>query len=67
MSHDFYVTFMSNVSDPLYDDLNRTSDFWTKLSPTIKFQGRYEVALVDCIIKNTYDVLRKEISYDIKI
>jgi hypothetical protein len=58
---------MSNVSDPLYDDLNRTSDFWTKLSPTIKFQGRYEVALVDCIIKNTYDVLRKEISYDIKI
>ena len=32
MPKDFYVTFMSNVSHPLYNDLNKTSDFWTKLS-----------------------------------
>ena len=67
MPNDFYVTFMSNVSDPLYNDLNKTSDFWTKLSPTIKFEGKYEVALVDCILKNTYDILRKDRKYEIKI
>jgi len=67
MPNDFYVTFMSNVSDPLYNDLNRTSDFWTKLSPAIKFDGAYEVALVDCILKNTYDILRKDRKYEIKI
>jgi hypothetical protein len=27
MSEGFYVTFMSNISDPLYDNLNMTSDF----------------------------------------
>jgi hypothetical protein len=47
--------------------LNKTSDFSIKLSPAIKFEGRYEVALVDCIIKNTYDVLRKDTPYEIKI
>jgi hypothetical protein len=67
MSEDFYVTFISNVSDPLYDDLNKTSDFWTKLSPAIKFEARYEVALFDCILKNTYDILRKDHTYNIKI
>ena len=67
MPNEFYVTLMSIVSDPLYNDLNRTSDFWTKLSPTIKFDGAYEVALVDCILKNTYDILRKDRKYDIKI
>ena len=67
MSEGFYVTFMSNVSDPLYDDLNKTSDFWTKLSPAIKFEGRYEVALVDCILKNAYDILRKDHTYEIKL
>ena len=68
MPNDFCVTFMSNVSDPLYNDLNKTSDFWTKLSPAIKFDdGKYEVALVDCILKNTYDILRKDHIYDIKI
>jgi hypothetical protein len=68
MPNDFYVTFMSNVSDPLYNDLNKTSDFWTKLSPAIKFDdGKYEVALVDCILKNTYDILRKDRVYNIKV
>ena len=61
------MTFMSNVSNPLYDDLNKTSDFRTKLSPAIKFEGRYEVALFDCILKNTCDILRKDRTYDIKI
>ena len=69
MPNNFYVTFMVNVSDPLYNDSNRTSDFWTKLSPTIKFDdnGKYEVALVDCILKNTYDILRKDRKYEIKV
>jgi hypothetical protein len=46
--------------------LNKTSDFWKKLSPAIKFDDAYEVALVDCILKNTYDILRKDRKYDIK-
>ena len=40
---DFYATFISHVSDPLYDDLNKTSDFWTKIYPAIKFEGKYEI------------------------
>ena len=67
MFNDFYVTFMSNVSDPFYNDLNKTSDFWTKLSPAIKFDGKYEDALVDCILKNMYDILIKDLTYDIKV
>ena len=39
MSNDSYMRFMSNFSDTLCDDLNKTSDFWTKLSPAIKFKG----------------------------
>jgi hypothetical protein len=67
MPNDFYVTFMSNVSDPLYNDLNKTSDFRTKLSPTIKLDdGKYYVALADCILKNTYDIMRKDRAYEIK-
>ena len=57
---------MSNVSDPLYDDLNKRSDFWIKLCPAIKFEGKYEVDLVDCILKNKYEILRKDRTYDIK-
>jgi hypothetical protein len=67
MSGGFYVTFMANVSYPLFDDLNKTSEFWKKLSPAIKFEGRYQVALVNCILKNTYDILIKDRTYDIKI
>ena len=62
----FYVTFMSNVSCPLYDDLNKTSDFWTKLSHSPTFDRKYEVDLADCILKNTYDILRKYHTYNIK-
>ena len=66
--NDFYVTFISNVSDPLYDDLNKTSGFRTKLSPTIKFnEEKYKVALVDCILKNAYNILRKDRTYEIKV
>jgi len=36
--NDFYVTFMSSGSDPFYDNLNKTSEFLMKLSPTIKFK-----------------------------
>ena len=53
MSNDFYDIFMSNVSEIQYD-----SDFWTKLSPAIKFEGKYELTLVDCILENIYDILR---------
>ena len=67
MSEGFYVTFMSNVSDPFYDNLNKTSNFWTKLSPAIKFEGRCELALVDCILKNRYDIQRKDRTYNIRI
>ena len=55
---------MSNIATPFYDDLNETSDFWTKLSTPIKFKGRYEVTIVDCILKNTYDIQRKDRTYD---
>ena len=67
MPNDFYVAFMFNASNPIYNDLNKTSDFWTKLSPTIKFNRKSEIALVDCILKNTYDILRKYGTYDIKV
>jgi hypothetical protein len=67
MSEGFYVKFLSSVSDPLYHDLNKTSDFWTKLFPANKFEGRYEAALVDCILKNTCAILRKDRTYYIQI
>jgi hypothetical protein len=67
MSNDFYVTFISSVSDPLYDDLNKTRNFWTKISTAIRFEGRYEVALVDCILRNAYGILRKDCTYDIQV
>ena len=38
----------------------------TQLCLTIKFERRYELALVDCIIKNIYAILRKDRTYDIK-
>ena len=50
---------MSNVPDSLYNDLNKSSDFWTKHSPAIKFDGKYEVVIVDCFLKNTHDIPRK--------
>ena len=34
---------------------------------TIKFDGKYEVTLVDCILKNAYDILRKDRTYDQKV
>jgi hypothetical protein len=58
---------MYYASDPLYVVLNKTSNFRTKLSPSIKFEGRYVVAVVDCFIKNIYDILRKETPYEIEI
>ena len=62
----FYVTFISNVSDPLYDDLNKTRGFWKKLSPVINLEEKYDVVFVDCILKNTYDILRKDRTIDMK-
>jgi len=53
---------MSNVSEIQYD-----SDFWTKLSPAIEFEWKLEVALVDSILKNTHNILRKDRTYDIKV
>ena len=67
MPNDYYVTFVSNVSVSLYDGLNKIRDFRTKLSPAIKFDGRYEIALVDCILKDTHDILRKDRTYGIKV
>ena len=58
---------MSKVSGPLYDDLNNTSNFGTKLSQGIKFEGKYEGALVCCFLKNTDDVPRKDCTQDIKV
>jgi len=51
MANDFYVTFISNISDPIYNNLNKTFDFWIKLSPTIRLDGEYEVALIDYFLK----------------
>ena len=65
MPIDFCVTLMTNVSDPFYDGLNKTNDFWTKLSPTTKFNGKCKVALTDCIFKNKYNILRKDHRYGI--
>ena len=59
-----FLTFISNFSLPLYDDLNKAIDSWTKLSSAIKFEGRYEVALVAYILKNTNDILRRDRTYD---
>ena len=58
---------MSNVSDPLYNDLTKTGDCWTKLSPTIKFDVEYEVSFVACILKSSYNTLSKVRTYDIKV
>ena len=58
---------MSNILDPFYDALNKTGDFGTKFSPAIKFDERYEVVLVDCILKNKYHILRKDRTYNIKV
>ena len=58
---------MSYVSDPLYDELNKTSDSGTKLSSAIMFERRYEAVLVDCILKNTHDILRKDLLHEIKL
>ena len=60
------MTFISNVSDLPCNNLNNTSDIQRKLFPTIRFDGEYEVALVDCILRNTCDVLREDLTYDIK-
>ena len=46
---------MSNVSDQILNNLNKSSDFWTKLSPIVKFDGEYKVTLVHCILENTND------------
>ena len=40
--------------------------FGQHFPPSIKVEGRYKFALVDCILKNTYDILRENCSYDIK-
>ena len=58
---------MSSVYNPIYNYLNKTSDFQKKISPTFKFNGEYEVALVNCLLENTYDILRKDGTYDIKV
>ena len=35
-----------------------------QLSPAIKLiEGMYEVALIDCVVKNTYDIMRKDRTY----
>ena len=67
MARHFYLTLMSNVYIPLYDDLNETSDLCTKLFPAIKFGWKYDVTLVDCFLKNIYVILRKDRTYDIKV
>ena len=62
------MTFIGNVSDPLYADLNKTSDFWTKFSLAIKLgDGEYKVVLVNFIIKNKHDVIRTGTLYEIKV
>ena len=66
MPNDSCVTFMSNVSNQLYDNLNKTSDLRMKLSQAIRFEGRFEVALVNCI-KYSYDILSKDRTYKIKL
>ena len=51
MSSDFYVTFTSHVPNPLNNDVD----------------GKHEVALVNFIIKNTCDILKKDRVYDIQV
>ena len=52
---------------PSTSDLSKISDFWTKFSPDIKFnEDQYEAAIVDCILKNTYYIIRKDRRYEIK-
>jgi len=58
---------MKIISDPLYNDLNKKRDFQTKLVPTIKFNGEHKLTLVDCILKNTNLILKKDRTYDIKV
>ena len=36
-------------------------------SPISKFDGKYVAALVDCILKNSYYILKKDCTYDIKV
>ena len=67
MSNDFYVKSVSIVNDPIFDNFNKTNDLSTELSPAIKFEGKSEVTLVDCILKNTYDIQRKDSTYKIKV
>ena len=51
ISIDFYATFLSNVSDALFDVLNKTSDCWTKLFPAIKFEGSIKLLLLIVFLK----------------
>ena len=51
---------------PLYDDMYKTSDFWTELSPHQIWEKVWS-CFVDCIPKHAYDILRKDRTYDIKV
>ena len=46
MTKKFYVIFMFNVSFKFYDDLNKTSDFWTNINPGIKYGGSIKLLLI---------------------
>ena len=50
MPNDFYTMYMSNVSDPLYDDLNKTSDCWKKL-PCTQIGGEIKLPLLIVLLK----------------
>ena len=58
---------MSSVSDPLYNDLNKTNDFWEISLPPSNLIATVTLLLWIVFFKNTYNILRKDRIYDIKV
>lgn len=64
----FYVSFSSDVPDPVYDQTNKIADFLTKLNPPIVLQGSgWKMALVSLHLTNSFDSLRQDQDYFFKL
>ena len=64
MLHDLYVTFMFNVSFPLYGNLNKTSDIWTNSPPPSNSREGMELLLLIVFLK-VHMIFRERIVHTI--
>ena len=64
----FYVSFSTDVPEPVYDQTNKIADFLTKLNPPIVLQGSgWKMALVSLHLTNSFDSLRQDQDYFFKL